>query len=134
MKRSLLRPFAVVFVFAFLLLFGLDGDTKAQDHVVSPADIQRDAASASSARQQCIQQLDDFFSSNQAQQALKSAHMDSREVKDAVRQLDDEDLTQLSARAQKAQREFAAGTLSDRDLLLILVLVAVIILIIVAVR
>jgi len=134
MKRSLLRPFVVVFVFALLLLLGLDGGTKAQDHVVSPAEIQKDAAAASSARQQQIQQLDDFFSSNQAQQALRSAHMDSQEIKEAVRQLDDEDLTQLSTRAQKAQREFAAGTLSDRDLLLILILVAVIILIIVAVR
>jgi len=37
-------------------------------------------------------------------------------------------------RAEKAQREFAAGSLSDRDLLIILVCVAALILIIVAVR
>jgi hypothetical protein len=81
-----------------------------------------------------VQQLDGFLSSKEAQQALKSAHMDPQEVKTAVQQLDDEDLARLSARAEKAQREFAAGNLSDRDLLIILVCVAALILIIVAVR
>jgi hypothetical protein len=51
-----------------------------------------------------------------------------------VRQLSKEDLAQLSARSEKAQKDFAAGTLSDRDLLIILVAIAVIVLIIVAVR
>jgi hypothetical protein len=81
-----------------------------------------------------VQQLDGFLSSKEAQQALKSAHMDGQEVKAAVQQLDDEDLARLSARAENAQREFAAGNLSDRDLLIILVAVAALILIIVAVR
>jgi hypothetical protein len=106
----------------------------AQDHVVSPGEIQKDAAGASAARQQHVEQLDGFLSSKEAQQALKSAHMDPQEVKTAVRELDDEDLARLSARAEKAQREFAAGKISDRDLLIILVAVAALILIIVAVR
>jgi hypothetical protein len=106
----------------------------AQDHVVSPGEIQKDAAGASAARQQHVELLDGFLSSKEAQQALKSAHMDPQEVKTAVRELDDEDLARLSARAEKAQREFAAGKISDRDLLIILVAVAALILIIVAVR
>jgi hypothetical protein len=121
-----------------VLLLGLiltsPGPGLAQDHVVSPHEIQKDAAGASAARQQHVQQLDGFLSSKEAQQALKSAHMDPQEVKNAVGQLDDEDLARLSARAEKAQREFAAGSLSDRDLLIILVCVAALILIIVAVR
>jgi len=40
----------------------------------------------------------------------------------------------LASRVQKAQTDFAAGRLSDRDLIIILVAVAVLILIIVAVR
>jgi hypothetical protein len=106
----------------------------AQDHVVSPGEIQKDTAGASAARQQHVQQLDGFLSSKEGQQALKSAHMDGQEVKAAVQQLDDEDLARLSARAEKAQRDFAAGNISDRDLLIILVAVAALILIIVAVR
>ena len=107
---------------------------RAQDHVVSPAEIQRDAASTSAARQQHVQQLNNFLSSNDAQQALKSAHADPQQVKSAIQQLNDEDLAQLSARAEKAQRDFAAGDISNRDLLLILVAIGVIILIVVAVR
>jgi len=134
MKRSLSSAIGPVLVLLLGLILMSPGASLAQDHVVSPGEIQKDAASASAARQQHVQQLDGFLSSKEAQQALKSAHMDPQEVKTAVRELDDEDLARLSARAEKAQREFAAGNISDRDLLIILVAVAALILIIVAVR
>ena len=134
MKRSLSSAIGPVLVLLLGLILTSPGAALAQDHVVSPGEIQRDAASASAARQQHVQQLDGFLSSKEAQQALKSAHMDPQEVKTAVRELDDEDLARLSARAERAQREFAAGKISDRDLLIILVAVAALILIIVAVR
>ena len=134
MKRSLFSAVGPVLVLLLGLILTSPGAALAQDHVVSPGEIQKDAAGASAARQQHVQQLDGFLSSKEARQALKSAHMDSQEVKAAVQQLDDEDLARLSARAEKAQREFAAGSLSDRDLLIILVAVAALILIIVAVR
>ena len=134
MKRSLIGPVVVVCVFFLGLTFIVPSVAKAQDHVVSPAEIQKDAAHASSVRQQQIDQLNVFFSTKQAQQAMKSAHVDSQQVKDAVQQLDDDDLADLSARAQKAQNEFAAGTLSDRDLLIIVLVALAIVLIIVAVR
>jgi len=134
MKRSLFSAVGPVLVLLLGLILTSSGAVLAQDHVVSPSQIQKDAASASAARQQHVQQLDGFLSSKEAQKALKSAHMDPQEVKNAVGQLDDEDLARLSARAEKTQREFAAGSLSDRDLLIILVCVAALILIIVAVR
>jgi hypothetical protein len=134
MKRSLFSAVGPVLVLLLGLILTSPGVVFAQDHVVSPGEIQKDAASASTARQQHVQRLDGFLSSKEAQQALKSAHMDGQEVKAAVQQLDDEDLARLSVRAENAQREFAAGNLSDRDLLIILVAVAALILIIVAVR
>jgi hypothetical protein len=134
MKRSLFSAVGPVLVLFMGLILTSPGAVLAQDHVVSPGEIQKDAAGASSARQQHVQQLDGFLSSKEAQQALKSAHMDPQEVKNAVGQLDDDDLARLSARAENAQREFAAGNLSDRDLLIILVCVAALILIIVAVH
>jgi hypothetical protein len=48
--------------------------------------------------------------------------------------LSDAELAQLASRAQKAQADFAAGDLSDRDLIIIILAVAALILIIVAVR
>ncbi len=134
MKRSLLSVVGAVLVLLLGLILTSPGAALAQDHVVSPGEIQKDAAGASSARQQHVQQLDGFLSSKEAQQALKSAHMDPQEVKNAVGQLDDDDLARLSARAENAQRDFAAGKISDRDLLIILVCVAALILIIVAVH
>jgi hypothetical protein len=134
MKRSLFSAVGPVLVLLLGLILTSPGAALAQDHVVSPVEIQKDAAGASAARQQHVQQLDGFLSSKEAQQALKSAHMDPQEVKNAVGQLDDEDLARLSVRAEKTQREFAAGNISDRDLLIILVAVAALILIIVAVR
>jgi hypothetical protein len=65
---------------------------------------------------------------------LKSAHIDAQHVQNAVSQLSDQELAQLASRASKAQADFAAGTLSDRDLIIILVAIAALILIIVAVR
>jgi hypothetical protein len=55
-------------------------------------------------------------------------------VKAAVSTLDDAELAQLATRVNKAQADFAAGTLDDRDLIIILIAVALLILIIVAVR
>jgi hypothetical protein len=55
-------------------------------------------------------------------------------VKKAVASLSDAELAQLASRTQKAQADFAAGRLSDRDLIIILIAIAALILIIVAVR
>jgi ribosomal protein L12E/L44/L45/RPP1/RPP2 len=78
--------------------------------------------------------LESFLSSRAAEKALSGVHIDASKVKSAVATLSDEELGQLASKANKAQADFAAGTLSDRDLLLILVAIAALILIIVAVR
>jgi len=134
MKRLL--SFAIVPLFMLFLTLALTTPQSAfaQDHVVSPSDLQKDVAAASASREHNRQQLQNFLSSSEAQRALRSVHIDSQQVKNAVSQLDDSDLARLSARSEKAQMDFAAGTLSDRDLIVILVAIAVLILIIVAVR
>ena len=103
-------------------------------HVVSPSDLQQAAVQASTVRQQNVEQVRQFFSSEKANKALRSVHMNPEQVKNAVSTLDDAELAQLASRAQKTQADFAAGTLSDRDLIIILVAIAALILIIVAVR
>jgi hypothetical protein len=65
---------------------------------------------------------------------LKTARIDPAQITAAVSTLSDGELAQLASRADKLQNDFAAGQLSNRDLLLILVGLAVVILIIVAVR
>lgn len=104
------------------------------EHVVSSSELQKAAVDASRVRQQNLDTLKEFFSSDRAQRALKAAHTDPEQVKKAVASLSDAELAQLASRAQKAQADFAAGNLSDRDLIIILILIAGLILIIVAVR
>jgi CHASE3 domain sensor protein len=107
---------------------------QASEHLVSPSELRQSVVDASQARQRNIRALDDLFSSQKAEDALKSARIDRNEVKNAVAGLSDAELAQLATKANAAQRDFAAGTLSDRDLIFILVAIAALILIIVAVR
>ena len=133
MKRLIMFPLGILFVSLFVS-FTCARPAFAQDHVVAPTDLQKDVAGASATRQKNKTELEEFLSSSEAQRALKSAHMDAGQVKNAIPELSDDDLAQLSARAEKAQRDFSAGRMSDRDLIIILIAIAALILIIVAVR
>jgi Flp pilus assembly protein TadB len=137
MMRSAFSQFARFFVAAlFFAVFAVSQTAVAQsqDHLVSPTDLQQAAVSESQTRQQDIDTLDNFFSSAEAQQAFASAHINPREVKNAVSGLSDQELAQLATRASKAQADFAAGNVDNRDLLIIILCIAALILIIVAVH
>jgi hypothetical protein len=115
-------------------LFIVPTEALAQSHVVSPADLQKATTAASQVRQHNMDSIQRLLSTPTAEKALKSAKMDPQQVKTAVSTLNDQELAQLAARADKAQADFAAGSLDQRDLILIILGVAVLILIIVAVR
>jgi len=134
MQLNLRQSARVLLASALAMLFLVPSDLVAQNHVVSPTELQKEVVAASQTRQHNIETLQQFLSTPAAEKAIKSAQMDPRQVKTAVSALDDQDLAQLAARANKAQNDFAAGTLSDRDLIWIIVAIAVIVLIIVAVR
>ncbi len=125
---------AVAFVLAVVFALPQNLVAEAASHVVTPSELQQAVLKASTARQQNRDEVQQFFSSDKAQKALQAAHINPEQVKNAVSTLDDAELAQLASRVQKTQTEFAAGTLSDRDLIIILVAIAALILIIVAVR
>lgn len=116
------------------VVFLIPQDALADSHVVSLAELQSAAVASTQVREKNIATVQQFISSPKAEKALKSAHLDPTQVKDAVSRLSDTELSQLAARASKAQADFAAGKLSDRDLIIILIAIAALILIIVAVR
>ena len=132
LKQSSRMAVALILATVFALPQNLVAETAS--HLVSPSELQQAAVKASAARQQNRDAVQQFFASEQAQKALQSAHMNPEQVKTAVSTLDDAELAQLASRVHKAQADFAAGTLSDRDLIIILVAIAALILIIVAVR
>jgi hypothetical protein len=133
--RSCSRLLAVI----LLLCFANTLPSKAQDqrHVVSIEEFTKDAARPAETRQANEAALRQLFSSEQAQRALKSANIDYRKVDNAVGQLSDEDLGRLAERSRQLQSNFAAGragSLSDRDLLIILIVAILVIALIAVLR
>ena len=96
-------------------------------HLVSPSDLQNAAVAASQTRQQNLDTLNNFLSSDQAGKALESAHVSPQQVKKAVAGLSDEELAQLASRAQKAQADFAAGMGTGTLLILVIIVLVIII-------
>jgi hypothetical protein len=106
---------------------------QAQQHAVNPADIRKELENATQTRRKNRDKVSELFSSKGAQKALKKAGIDPVQVRNGISTLSDAELAQLASRADTVRDDFAAGRLSDRDLLIILVGIAIIILIIVAV-
>jgi hypothetical protein len=134
MVSFLPRPIEVLAATLLIVLYVAPAPLMAQSHVVSPAEVQKQVLATSQVRQHDEDTVKQFVSSPQAEKAIKAAGMDPGRVIGAVPTLNDQELTQIASRAEKAQADFAAGTMGERDLLLILVGIAVLILIIVAVR
>lgn len=129
--RQYMRSVIAVVLVAFVLV---PADLVAQSHVVTPADLQREVAAASQARQHNLETVQQFLSTPAAEKAMKSAQVDPQQVKTAVSTLSDQELARLAARADKAQADFAAGRISDRDLIIIILAIVALVLIIIAVR
>ena len=93
-----------------------------QSHVVSLGQLSKDAARPAQTRQANEEAVRTLLSSDQGQKALESAKLDYQKVDKAIGQLGDEDLAKLAARSRQAQADFAAGRVSDRDMLWIIVI------------
>jgi hypothetical protein len=101
-----------------------------EKHVVSSQGLSQDATRPAETRGANEAALRQLFSSEQAQNAFKAANIDYSKVDKAVGQLSDGDLAKLAARSREMQRNFAggrAGSLSDRDLLIIIIIAVLII-------
>ena len=122
---------------ALALLFvaaGVSAGAQDNQHVVSLSDLKKDAAQPAQTRQSNEEAVRSLFSSETGQKALKSANLDYQKVDKAVGQLSDEDLARLAARSRQAQSDFAAGHISDRDLLWIILIALAIVVLAVALR
>jgi hypothetical protein len=130
LRKNMRSVIAVVLVAFFLV----PADLVAQSHVVTPADLQKEVVAASQARQRNLEAVQQFLSTPAAEKSMKSAQVDSKQVRTAVSTLNDQELARLAARADKAQADFAAGRIEERDLILIILAIVALVLIIVAVR
>src|SRR5260370_33411587 len=106
-KQSLRDVTACVLVTIFAIPQTLFAQAAA--HVVSSADLQKAAVDASRVRQQNLETLKEFFSSEKAQQALNAAHTDPERGKNAVASLGDAEHAALAFTAPRAPGDFSTG-------------------------
>lgn len=128
--HSRLKWSACLLVLAALFVAaGVPARAQDKQHVVSIGDLSKDAARPVQTRQANEEAVRTLLSSEQGQKALKSANLDYQKVDKAIGQLSDEDLSKLAERSRQAQTDFAAGRISDRDMLwIILIALAVVVL------
>ena len=137
MKRTILQSLTLraLVPSALMLLMSVPADAfaaaPAADHLVSPQVMQKHMSDAASARQKNIETVRSFLSSPVADRAMRDAHYNPEQVKNAVPSLSDQELASLAARSNDAQQKFAAAALSRPALALLVIALVLLILVII---
>ena len=134
MKDRYLMSVCSVLLVVCLVFGSIPAFAQEPEHAVSPGQLRTDVRKSAAARQANEAAVREMFASEAGRQALKSAGMDYQRVDQAIGQVSDEDLARMAERSREVHKDFAAGRLGDRDLLIILLVAVALILIIVAVR
>lgn len=134
MRSSICRILVTSLACAVGFLLHTPSLQAAQAHVVSPAGLQQATVSVARTRQQNITKVEKFFSSERAEKTLKSAHLDPIQIKKAVPSLSDQELARLASRADKAQKDFAAGDLTNQQITYILIALGTAVVVLIATR
>jgi len=107
-----------------------------ETHIVPQSELNSALVAAGQQRLGNISHLERFFLGKSAENALQGAHLNGDQIRSAIATLDDQELARLAARADKANADFAAGSLTNQELTYIVIALgtAVLILVIVAAR
>jgi len=132
-SRNAMRVCSILLA-ASLVSAGSPLRAQEKDHAVSSGQLRKDVQKAAETRQANEAALREMFATDKARETLKSAGVDYQKVDQAISQVNDEDLARMAERSRDVQKDFAAGRLGDRDLIIILLVAVALILIIVAVR
>jgi hypothetical protein len=124
-----------ILVFGAVLLMPnfVAAQSRDDEHVVSAADLRKEIQNKVETRKELQAKVEKFFSSKQAKQAFKNINVEPQAVRNAVRQLDDNELARLAAQTDKVQSEFAAGALTNQEITYILIALGTAVLILVLV-
>jgi hypothetical protein len=134
MKVRYMMSVCSILLAVCLVLGSIPTSAQEREHAVSPGQLRTEVQKSVAARQANEAAVREMFASDAGKQALKSAGMDYQKVDRAISQVSDEDLARMAERSREVEKDFAAGRLGDRDLLIILLVAVALILIIVAVR
>jgi pyruvate/2-oxoglutarate dehydrogenase complex dihydrolipoamide acyltransferase (E2) component len=123
------RSLVGILVFSLSVLLS-PGVAYCQEHVVTPEELQRNVVQAANARQADEARLERFLATPAARQAMREAKVDYKTVEKGVRMLSDAEVARLAARAEGAQKDFAAGSITQLELIIILVAIIIIIVVV----
>lgn len=117
-----------------IVLLGSMPGLLAQSQVVVPQELRQAVVDVSKARQQKVEKIQGFFSSELVREAVAGTDLDFRQVQDAVPFLSAPELSQLETRVNQIEQDVAGGALTNQEITYILIALAtaVIILVIVA--
>lgn len=106
----------------------------AAEHLVPTAAVRSQVTAQDDARASNIAQLTEFFENSDAERTLAKSGMSATEIVSAISVLDNDTLNSLAAQAIDAQRDVAAGALTNQQLTYIIIALgtAVLILVIIA--
>ena len=104
------------------------------DHVVTVQQLRQDLRSAAETRAANEAAVRRLLATSAAQKVMKSSNLEYQKLDQAVSQLSDQDLARMAQRSREIQKDFAAGNLTNQDLLILLLILVGLVLIIVAVR
>jgi len=105
-----------------LALLAVVAAPAAEQHVVSPAELEQTLEDAAETRRNNEADLQQLIANEEVQKAAQSAGIDPEQVRVAVPQLDDETLADLAERARELEDDVAGGFLGGIVIILVLVL------------
>ena len=114
-----------------LLMFHQPTALLSQDRVVSPAELRHAIELSAEKRHNDAKSVRDFFSTEKVKTTLDAARLDAQKIEKAVSVLDDDELSQLAARVQAAQKEMVGGSLTNEQLTYIVIALAAAVLVLV---
>jgi hypothetical protein len=122
---------AILVCFAMILIPAAAPDavaaatrSKTPQHAVSLVELEKDVAASAARRQANQVKVEKFFATPQAREAMKKAGLSYEVIQRAVPQLPQDELARLAARADKAQKQFEAGALTNQQLTYIIIALA----------
>jgi predicted NUDIX family NTP pyrophosphohydrolase len=134
MQTRKITRFATMLLAAAITAGPMWAQSQADQHVVPLGELNKAAAGPVETRRANEAEIRQLFATVDGQKALKSANVDYAKIDRAVSSMSDEDVARISSRARELNRDFAGGSLSDHDLLLILIIALIVIILIVVLR
>lgn len=132
---SRIARFSIVLSGCLFMFAGVQAQrTWAQEHVVTSSDLQKDVNQAARTRRSQELKIETFLQTPRAKKALAAVNIDYKTVEKGVPLLNDRELAGLSARAGKAQSDFAAGALTNQQLTYVIIALATAVIILVIIE